>query len=625
MKLSGGGTQFLHTPAASEQVLPASDIARLARLGLRVFDALGHGEQPQDIEWAFDGERFFVVQARPLTQLPRFTVSGLRGQPDIWSNANFRDALPMVQKALVWSLNRTSLSDLLLAIVRASGYSVPHGLETVRLFEGRAYLNMSLQQWLYYDSIGLSPHDVNTALGGHQPTIDFDPGKQTMALRLAKTVRFLRLLGTLQEIRRRVPAFIARIDAFCAEMHQEDWAKLSDWDIAQRLLVFGVKATAFGREFGLVGFGSGAYSRLVATLQRYFPGRGTALAGALMIGAGDITSATQGYRLMALCEVARDDPAAGRFLDLEPFDPLAWESELPDDSPFKRGLSHFLAEFGHRGVYEVDISNPRWQEDPSYLLNAVRSTYKTADLTQVRDGQKKRNALARREVASRVPWFGRWQVHYWLHQAVAGARLREAGKSMVIKPLAVSRAIFLEVGHRLAERGILAEPTDIFHCAWSDVLPLLLGEWDGQGLAYLVRERRLQHDSLEERRPPDLIIDEAPQMVAAQLSPNDKVLQGIGAAAGRASGPAAIIASPLQGAKLQNGDVLVAPSTDPAWTPLFLRASALVMETGGVVSHGAIVAREYGIPAVVNVAGVLGVLVDGQDVTVDGDQGQVYW
>src|SRR5262249_7586429 len=100
-------------------------------------------------------------------------------------------------------------------------------------------------------------------------------------------------------------------------------------------------------------------------------------------------------------------------------------------------------------------------------------------------------------------------------------------------------------------------------------------------------------------------------------------LVGVGVAAGRASGLARVIQHPREGHRLENGEVLVAPSTDPGWTPLFLRASAIVMETGGYLSHGAIVAREYGIPAVVNIPGLLDCINDGQRLHVDGDAGTV--
>ena len=120
------------------------------------------------------------------------------------------------------------------------------------------------------------------------------------------------------------------------------------------------------------------------------------------------------------------------------------------------------------------------------------------------------------------------------------------------------------------------------------------------------------------------ISEDAPRRAMPERVAGSDALTGLGVAAGRAEGPARLIHEPAEGSRLLKGDVLVAPGTDPAWTPLFLRASALVMETGGIISHGAIVAREYGIPAVINVPGALKVLTDGTEVIVDGNEGRVY-
>jgi pyruvate,water dikinase len=113
------------------------------------------------------------------------------------------------------------------------------------------------------------------------------------------------------------------------------------------------------------------------------------------------------------------------------------------------------------------------------------------------------------------------------------------------------------------------------------------------------------------------------QTTGAQIVGGGRRLTGAGVSSGRARGTARVIRHPSEGARLQPGDILVAPSTDPGWTPLFLRASAVVMEVGGYLSHGAIVAREYGLPAVVNVAGALTAIEDGQTLAVDGDTGEV--
>lgn len=153
------------------------------------------------------------------------------------------------------------------------------------------------------------------------------------------------------------------------------------------------------------------------------------------------------------------------------------------------------------------------------------------------------------------------------------------------------------------------------------------GLWDGKSLKALVTGRKERRSRLEQLSPPDVVEDESPGY-AAMNAPGGAAapgaLKGISVATGRATGTARLIFHPGQGGRLNTGEVLVAPSTDPGWTPLFLKASALVMETGGSLSHGAIVAREFGIPAVVNVPGIMNLLQDGQTVTVDGDEGKVF-
>lgn len=212
----------------------------------------------------------------------------------------------------------------------------------------------------------------------------------------------------------------------------------------------------------------------------------------------------------------------------------------------------------------------------------------------------------------------------WVRQARKGAEMREMARSVLIKSYEPSRLILQDIGRRLVDRGILNEKTDVYHCTLPEIIDILAGHWDGTGLKILVKDRKRIREELSGLEPPDVIIDETPQPPAQHHDVHGVVLSGLGVAAGRAFGSARLIRHPGENKKLLAGDVLVAPSTDPGWTPMFLRAKAVVMEVGGYLSHGAIVAREYGIPAVVNVPGVMKTLKDGEQLTVDGDEGKVY-
>jgi rifampicin phosphotransferase len=119
----------------------------------------------------YDGERFWLVQARPVTSVPRVTLPAIAALPTIWSNANVKDALPGVSTPFSWSVVSPIISDMLYVPCQAVGYSIPTGMEQMRRFSGRGYFDLTTLQWSYCDTFGLLPPDVNRDIGGHQPEI----------------------------------------------------------------------------------------------------------------------------------------------------------------------------------------------------------------------------------------------------------------------------------------------------------------------------------------------------------------------------------------------------------------------------------------------------------------------
>lgn len=562
------------------------------------------------------------VQARPVTALPRYTFSEIKNQPDIWSNANLKDALPMVQSTLNWSLTRQIQG---VDLGKLFGFPTPPGLQQMKRFGGRAYFNLSLQQWMLYDAFGLMPRQVNEAQGGHQPEIEIAPDRSYRIItRFKRMWRVVKLIQFIRRISGSSEAAFKGVDAFVdAYVHNEDLAGLSDKDLIAAMTAIKDRLD----EFSPVFFGCNMAAnmmQLIKALEKSFPGRGKALANGLMIGQGDITSAQHGYRLVELAQTARQDAAARNYYSREEFDPLTWKVELPDESRFKQLFQTFLEDYGDRGVYEMDICNPRWREDPSYLLHVIKNTMPTADLEEFKARQKTKADAIEREIEQGIPSSRQTRIKRLVKQAVKGMELREMAKYDLVKLYGALRIISLQIGCRLQHRGILAAETDVFHCSWSELYAILKGDWNGKGLNFLVRERKDWQQKMEELTPPDYIIDDAPHFEESGPHVSGDALKGLGISAGRASGPAKLMDHPSQEAKLQRGDVLAARSTDPGWTPLFLRAAAIIVETGGAGSHGAIVAREYGIPTVMNVPGVMQIVKDGQQVVVDGDAGRVF-
>lgn len=621
-----GGTNFSPTlEFADKQVLTNQQIEQLGLVILRVFDALGQGINHQDVEWVFNGREFILVQARPVTAMPKITPSELRDQPEIWSNGNFRDAGPMVFSTLGNMIGKDIVDVVFSAYLTAVGYPILPGLRNSRLFNGRVYANLSLLQWRFYDCFGITPSSTNEAMGGHQPEIRINEKGPYHGLRgLKRLSRFYKFVLVLNKFKKNAVKTFAAVDEYTRELRKKDFKNLPDQDFLKLYSEIMIARKDYMPTFSLMsGVATYPNQKLVAKLKKHFDSQGNSLATAVLAGGAKITSAQHGYRLLELAQMVREDSEAKKFFLAQPFNPLNWDNAMSDNSLFKKAFVDFLEEFGHRGVYELEIINPRWRENPSYLLDIIKNSIETADLNKIQAQQKLKADQAWEEISRALPFYQKSIVHYWANQAGKGAELREMSKSVFVKFFEPLRLMFEEIGQRLQERAILEQKADVYHCALSELASILSNEWDGHSLKYLVTERKANRERLESLDPPDIIIDDVPSFAKPAHLGSGKVLSGLGVAAGKASGIAKLINHPNEWAKLEAGNIMIAPSTDPGWTPLFLRVSGIVMETGGFLSHGAIVAREYGIPSVVNIPGAMKIIRDGTEITVDGDNGQV--
>ncbi|MFN0071881.1 MAG: PEP/pyruvate-binding domain-containing protein [Chloroflexota bacterium] len=619
-------------------VLSAQQAEQLAVLIERIHWALGNGQEPQDVEWAFDGRIWWILQARPVTRVPRLAPPGARHLPVIWSNVNLKDVLPGVPTVMSWEGTQSIVRMILLVNLEASGYEVPKGMETLRRIDGRAYFDLTVIQWAYYDALGLLPRDINSGFGGGQPEIPVPAGKPMQGRQgRRRGVAMLRLMGALWQNARTLPAEMARVRAFTRHQTFVSVDSLSGQELISTLQRISRVSVPFARHFQLANGSTLWYGVLESALERFRPGQSRTIASALMADGGGVVSANQGYRITDLAQAAQHDAPARRWIESEDRDPEGWLS-LDLTSPFRRELEHFLHEFGHRGVYELELANPRWNEDPTYIVDQVRYLLATGIPAAPRLTAQERRRAGEAQVDS-LPRVARPLVRWFAECARQASAHREESKSVLVSILEPMRRIALEGGRRMTTAGLLDTPDDVFHLTWLDLGMYLQGDWDGKGARELVQQRQEQRAAWLSAEPPDTLILDlqgnpttmpgSPQTappahgVTDARSGGGRRVSGVSAASGKARGPARVIRHPNEGQRLQRGDVLVAPSTDPGWTPLFLRASAIVMEVGGYVSHGAIVAREYGIPAVVNLPGILATVRDGQTLEVDGDEGIV--
>jgi pyruvate,water dikinase len=524
-----------------------------------------------------------------------------------------------------------------------SGYPILSGTEHAALFDGRLYLDVSLMQWECYDALGVRPDAVNRLLGGTQPEIAVPP--PSARDRLARGLRMLRYLARSPRQRRLGEAALARAAERTRQWRQQ--ALPADPAALARLLREQFRTVAQADPlFFLQGSAGGTLAGLVDLVEKYCPGEGYAVTAALMAGGEPSVTAQQGYALIALAETAAADAEALAWLRSPQRNGAQWEQRLPAHSPFRRAFAEFLERYGHRATAESYVRQPRWREAPDYLFDTVLGMIGSNAQT-VRQRQRDAARQAWQRLRTAIPPLARPAMLPLLRRMVRVAtrecNQREAARSALMRYLEVVRRTALALGTQLAQAGEdgkengndagLKRPDDVFHLTAFELLAAAEGRMPLQHAAMRAARRAETLARQAGQTEPAVIVEQPGALPAVFPSAEPSAASVADAAAGRwsgtpvgagrAQGSACVARSPQQATAMANGDILVAPSTDPAWTPLFLRAGGLVMETGGYLSHGAIVAREFGIPAVVNLPGILSQVADGDTLAVDGNRGTV--
>ncbi len=288
----------------------------------------------------------------------------------------------------------------------------------------------------------------------------------------------------------------------------------------------------------------------------------------------------------------------------------------------------FLDHYGHRAVWEIDAGVARWSEESGYILELLRNSIISPDPLEPLQQFAVHQAKADRQIETLVAEvrqkqgiFQAWWLGWLIRRYRQLAGLREQPKFEGSRMIAIARRLMMEAGQELVTRGCLDEAEDIFFLTLRDVEDAVRGEVCD--LRRLVEKSRASYTrEMERRAVPRWMTSSGEAILGVAGEDAEGVLSGISVSQGVYEGNVRVVRHPSD-AGLESGEVMVCRGTDPAWTPLFLRAGALVMETGGTVSHGAIVAREYGLPAVAGVPEATRRLQNGQRVRVDGAAGQV--
>lgn len=595
-----------HVQSASADTLLASEQSlALAQLGRSIKDLL---KSEQDIEWAIADGRIYVLQARPITYGPPASLA------DVWTRANIGEVLPGVVTPLTWHVFRaTLLNEPARALTLSEEGAARDGVRRVR---GRAYVRLDglLDTFCYLP--GVTPAVMHQALGVDlPPTASAYKSPRGMGVRLAQGMFLVDALGLLPRLR-----YLVR------HLPQPPRGDAPTSDRLVKLIHH--TADCFQLHLKCTAYAIGAFAALSHLSERWLPPAVRPRLSQALFGHEHLQTAAQGVSLLHLATQIRDDDAVRGLLFDSSGGRRDWSSlaqqlaQVPSGADFLAALDDFLVANGARTAEEFELATPRWREDPMSLFPFLRAFIDPLGEEAAREGA----ALSRRareqaiaEIDAHLTLPQRWIVHRLLASYTDYATWRENVKYRLMEHYGELRRLFLTTGSMLAANGALERPDDVFFLTPAEAMALI----EDRGLVSqpqaLVRTRRKLHDKWAAQAAPNVIVG----LDEALFSAPEDGLAGIGCSPGVAEGVARVLRTPSEATALKPNEVLVAPNTDPGWTPLFLGCRAVVTEIGGFLSHGAIVAREYGVPAVFNVRQATSHIHTGDVVRVDGTRGRV--
>jgi rifampicin phosphotransferase len=634
--------------ASEPSGIPLVLVSQVAAMARRVSDHFG---TPQDIEWAVEGETIFLLQARPITTLKAST--GLDGPPIVWDNSNITESYGGIVLPLTFSFARKAYEEVYRAFCRVM--AVPREVieasdhvyaNMLGLIQGRVYYNML--NW--YRLIAMLPGfrfnrrfmeqmmGVSAALSDElaaQVVQSVRPPSATDRFRdlarLARTVA--RMIRNHWALSRRIGAFNQRLQAALATtpaqlktMRADELAAyyrelqhrlLRHWDAP---IVNDFLAMIF----------HGVLRKLCAG---WVDAADEGLHNDLVRDVGGVISTEPAVKLREMSVIVARDETLTRTLQSEPV--AAMVKAVNSHPELQRLYAEYLARFADRCLEELKLESATLEDDPTTLLRSVghmAQRLRTGAVLASGDREARSRAEARARAVLRWRPLRRLVFNWVARNARARIRDRENLRFERTRVFGRVRRVFMEIGDRLQQRGVLAHARDVFHLEVDEILGFIEGTATTTDLAGLVSLRRVQYGRCGAQAPPPdrfetrgMVNPFAATTERAAAVPDASAgesRRGIGCCAGVVRGLARVIRDP-RGAELRPGEILVAERTDPGWVMLFPAAAGILVERGSLLSHSAIVSRELGVPGIVSIPGLTSWLRDGDEVELDGSSGIV--
>jgi pyruvate,water dikinase len=589
---------------------------------------------PQDVEWSVDQVgQLYVLQARPIT--------ASAGSPDdvVWTNANIAENFPEP----ICPLLRSFVGQGYAAYFR--GLGVAFGISERRLAAmgqaldnlvgchgGRLYYNLSNIHTVLHLAPGgpLLARYFNQFTGAQE----FPTPKRNPRSRMAQVPEILwvsvRVAWCYLHVQRGLRAFEQRVDAFASTSEPNALAALSLQQLVDLMRAF--LEIRLERWTGAALADTAAmvcYGVLTALLR----GQAGVDANDLLKGLPGLASAEPVERLWDLSREVRRDNALSALISESSAETVLERLHEGQHPTFHNALSTYIDTWGFRSSGELMLSRPTPQEDPLPVLRLLKSYVAMGGEgpAEVSWRQAAARASATRQARRRLgPWRG--AIFGLILRATQGSiLLRERARMKQALLYTRLRHVALSLGQLLVAKGLLSQPDDVLYLSMEEAISLAEGtETRTGGACQRVRDRRAEISACRTWSPPDsFALPEGETWSAGiatesqEAATSTEMLTGVAACGGRARGHAVVVLNVTEIDRICEDQILVTRQTDPGWASVFFMVQGLVIERGGMLSHGAIIAREYGIPTVIGVRDATRLIGDGDFLFVDGDKGCV--
>lgn len=596
------------------QMLTDDQIKWLAQAVIKIEGIFGF---PQEVEWGFTSGRIAILRCRPIT-----AGGGSQNKECVWSNVNISEILPGIILPLVSSNMIYIIEPALLSVL-----PVRKNESLLRDFEGRLYFNATAVAGALAQVTKIKKFPIENFFGGRggggQLKISFS-GKLGLMFYCAKV--FLHSLAASRKFRARIGG--------ADKMAKEFDRRVSASHDLPDLLVLESEISSYAGSV-MVGASTLLYPLTYFYIfnylcQKWLNDKTGEKANAFMAsGSRQIEMLVSFEALWDLSRAIKNNRSlCHRFLKAATISKAL--AVLVESREISALWLLYLEKYGHRCANEADFSQPRSKEDPSFLINTLKlylGASEDADPTSRIEKLAKRKEMLLWETKRLLPNWKFAVFNRILRSAESAQILREQFKSVLIALLFPLRSVYLKIGLAFKEIGALREVSDIFFLTRDEIDAVrrqALGV--DPGLAALVKRRKSDYKRSAGFIMPDVIKGKPNPLSAADFAPSHKkveALQGLGVSSGIAQGVARVVERIDNIWKVRPGEILVCDHLDPGWTPVFVVVKGVVCNTGGLLSHASIVAREYGLPVVSNVPDATRKIKDGQRIFVDGNRGAV--